>query len=272
MNKRILVTGSEGYIGKHLIKMMLSRGGYDITEFDKNSSNPEVRIDLAYDPIPYFDEPFHTVIHLAAYARVNESVKEPEKYYINNIFSTLNVLKSVEYSNFILASTGSAECLQSPYSISKKVCEDIVADFCKNKKYTVFRFYNVIGSDGFLPSNPDSLLFNLMQAEKNGYFTVFGTDYNTKDGSCVRDYVHVNEICNSLIEAIEKPNNSLENLGSGVGYTVKEMVDIYKKVNNVDFDVVYAPRRAGDAESNVLKNISFYMKKAYTIEKLLEKP
>jgi UDP-glucose 4-epimerase len=109
-----------------------------------------------------------------------------------------------------------------------------------------------------------------MNAEKTGVFNLFGGDYNTKDGSCVRDYTHVNEICYSVIEAIHKPTGGIENLGHGVGTTVKEMIEIYKRVNKCEFETISCPRREGDLEASVLPNPSTYMKSLYTIEELLK--
>jgi UDP-glucose 4-epimerase len=167
---------------------------------------------------------------------------------------------------------GSAAGMNSPYSISKKDAEEIVDQYCKENSlpFTIFRFYNVVGADGILPTNPDGLMWNLMNAEKTGVFNLFGDDYNTKDGSCVRDYTHVNEICYSVVEAIEGPTGQIENLGHGVGTTVKEMVEIYKRANNCDFKTIIVSRRAGDLESSVLPNPSKYMKNLYTIDELLK--
>jgi UDP-glucose 4-epimerase len=134
----------------------------------------------------------------------------------------------------------------------------------------MFRFYNVIGSSyGIQPTNPDGLMYNLMMAKDRGEFTIFGNDYDTPDGTCVRDYVHVMEICNALEQAIEKPANGLENLGHGVGKTVKDMVELYKIVNNTSFTVKYGPRRKGDAAVSVLDNPSTYMKHLYELKDLL---
>jgi UDP-glucose 4-epimerase len=148
-----------------------------------------------------------------------------------------------------------------------------VKEYCTTHRqipYTIFRFYNVIGSEGFAPTNPDGLMYNLIMAMQSKEFTVFGNDYETRDGTCVRDYVHVNEICDSLKQAIEKPSNSIECLGHGVGRTVTEIVDMFKKVNKCDFEVQLGPRRKGDIESSVLENISPYMKNLYTLEELLK--
>jgi UDP-glucose 4-epimerase len=113
-------------------------------------------------------------------------------------------------------------------------------------------------------------MWNLMNAEKTGVFNLFGDDYNTEDGSAVRDYTHVNEICNALEQAISTSTNQIENLGHGVGTTVKQMVELYKRVNNCEFKVQVCPRRAGDLERSVLDNPSQFMQKLYTIEKLLK--
>jgi len=260
---KLLVTGSEGYIGKHLLKLLENK--FDIDKLD---------LKLGVDIRKPFttNREYDTVIHLAALANVSKSTEYPEEYFTTNVSGTLNLLKSFSFKHFIFASTGSAVGLKSPYALSKRMAEIIVEDFCKkhNKDYTTFRFYNVTGSDGFPPTNPDSLFASLIDAEKTGVFYIYGNDYNTKDGTCVRDYTHVNEICKSIIKAIDKPANNLENLGHGSGTSVKEMVDIYKKINNVNFKVEFRPRRPGDMEYNVLDDVSSYMEKIYSIEHLLK--
>jgi UDP-glucose 4-epimerase len=114
-------------------------------------------------------------------------------------------------------------------------------------------------------------MYNLIKARDTKEFTIFGNDYeNSTDGTCIRDYVHVNEICDALIQAIEKPSNSVESLGHGVGYTVKEIVSLFQKVNDVDFEVKYGPRRKGDLAISVLEDVSPYMKNLYTMDELLK--
>jgi UDP-glucose 4-epimerase len=114
-------------------------------------------------------------------------------------------------------------------------------------------------------------MYNLMKARETGEFTVFGDDYEeSTDGTCVRDYVHVNEICDALKQAIEQPSNQIESLGHGVGYTVNEIVSLFQKVNDVDFEVTYGPKRKGDIPSSVLEDVSPYMKNLYTMEELLK--
>lgn len=269
--KKILITGNSGYIGSHLSKMLNEE--YEVYGLDivgpqfkiKKHYNLDVKSQLKVK------EEFDCIIHLAALVNVGESELEPTDYYMTNLFGTLNILQNIKTKNFIFASTGAAEKCESAYGVSKRATEDCIREFCQVNKvpFTTFRFYNVIGSDGFKPTNPDGLMYNLMQAPIKGEFTIFGTDYNTLDGTCIRDYVHVNEICHALKTAIEEPSNNLENLGHGVGHSVAEMVQIFESINNVKFFTLHGPRRKGDIEVSVLSNPSKYMKKLYTIQELL---
>lgn len=277
MNK-ILITGNAGYIGSHLTIMLSNNKEYEIYGFDK--SLPLIPV------VEHFQEniinkdsnwkasgiEFDCVIHLAAEVAVGRSVLDPTIYYLTNTLGTLHVLQKIKTKRFVIASTGAAQGLESPYGISKRAMEQIVDQHCKENSipFTIFRFYNVVGQDGISPTNPDGLFYSLIDAAKTGTFTLFGDDYNTKDGSCVRDYTHVNEICNAVSKAITQSTNGIENLGHGVGTTVKEMIEIFKKTNNCDFKVKVGPRRAGDLEISVLKNPSKFMEKMYTIEELLK--
>jgi UDP-glucose 4-epimerase len=273
--KKVLITGSSGYIGSHLAKMLMDTLKYDVHGLDIRE--PEQVMHRFYQQDinrPFvLDEEFDCVIHLAALVRVGESEVTPIKYYITNLNGTMNVVNKIKTKNFIFASTGAAQDCNSSYGISKRAAEDVVKEYCTTHRetpYTIFRFYNVIGTEGFAPTNPDGLMYNLMKASETGEFTVFGNDYNTSDGSCVRDYVHVNEICDALIQAIDKPSNSIECLGHGVGYTVKEIVNKFMEVNDIDINIVYGPRRKGDIASSVLDNVSHYMRNLYSIEDLLK--
>ena len=215
---------------------------------------------------------FRSVIHLAALVNVGESEQRPISYYITNLNGTMNVLNKVKAKHFIFASTGAAEGCASAYGISKRAAEDVVRSYTKmaDMDYTIFRFYNVIGSTVVPPTNTDGLMYNLMKAKESGEFTIFGNDYSESwDGTCVRDYVHVEEICHSLKLAIEKASNGVECLGHGVGHTVKEMAELFQKVNNCGFEVKYGPRRKGDLPSSVLEEVSPYMKNLFTFEELL---
>lgn len=273
--KKILITGNSGYIGSHLSDMLLKKGMYEIHGLDKKK--PQVDLTKHYyqdirEEKWHMADSYDCVIHLAAEVAVGRSVTNPILYYTTNTQGTLNVLKNVKTNRFVHGSTGSAGPMNNPYGISKRGAEDIVRQFCTDNgiPYTTFRFYNVTGTGGYDPTNVDGLMWNLMNAQKTGIFNLFGDDYNTEDGSAVRDYTHVNEICNALIQTIETSTNQIENLGHGVGTTVKQMINLYKTINNCTFEVNVCPRREGDLERSVLDNPSRFMQKLYTIEDLLK--
>lgn len=272
--KKVLITGNSGYIGSHLSKLL--EGDYELYGLDLQNPRHPVTKHFKHDirqNIPASKIEFDTIVHLAALVNVGESELKPTDYYMTNFIGTLNVLNTLKCNNFVFASTGAAEGTSSAYGTSKRAAEDCVREWCEYKKlpYTTFRFYNVIGSEGYAPTNPDGLFFNLIRAKHDGDFTIFGTDYDvSEDGSCVRDYVHVMEVCDAIKTAIEKPSNQIECLGHGVGYTVKEMVNIFCKVNDADFMIKSGPRRKGDLPSSVLEEVSPYMKQKYSIEDLLK--
>lgn len=275
--KKVLVTGCSGYIGSHLCKLLEKE--YEVHGLDIREPQHPVKEFYKIDINQPFssDEEYDAVIHLAALVNVGESEQIPTQYYQTNVFGTLNVLRYLKCANFIFASTGAAAMCESAYGISKRAAEDIVSEKRGELPYTTFRFYNVIGTSGFKPTNPDGLMYNLMKSAETREFTIFGGDYNTQDGTCVRDYVHVDEICYALKVAIEKPANKIECLGHGVGHTVKEMVDIFERVNekilyadNEDaIDIKIGPRRTGDVEYSVLEDVSNYLVHMYSIEDLL---
>ena len=275
--KKILITGNSGYIGSHLSKMLAD--SYEVYGLDINVPQTDrlkdwYNIDIR--KLFTIDQEFDAVIHLAALVNVGESEQQPISYYITNLNGTMNVINKIKTKNFIFASTGAAAGCESAYGISKRAAEDVVREYCtihNPKDYTIFRFYNVIGSDGFAPTNPDGLMYNLMNSKEKGEFTIFGNDYDTRDGTCIRDYVHVNEICDALRSAIEKPSNQIECLGHGVGYTVAELVNKFREVNNIpniNLLTKIGPRRKGDLAVSVLDNVSPFMKKLYTLEQLLK--
>jgi UDP-glucose 4-epimerase len=268
---KILITGNSGYIGSHLCDLLKEHDVYGL--------------DIVKPIIPVMDfynlditsnwqlpQEFDCVIHLAAIVKVGESEIDPINYYLTNVLGTINVLKQIKTKNFIFASTGVAEKCINPYGISKRAAEDCVTQFCRdnNIAYTTFRFYNVIGGSVAGPTNPDGLFYRLIEATKTGKFSIYGGDYNTLDGTAVRDYVHVDEICHAIKLAVTNPTNGIENLGHGLGKTVKEIVQLFKTTNNVEFDVKVVGRRAGDLEQSVLDNPSAYMKKMFSFEELLK--
>lgn len=273
--KKVLVTGSSGYIGSHLCKMLAGR--YEIHGLDVVDPIVPVHKFYKVDINTQFDmnqfPEYDAVIHLAALVNVGKSEQIPIMYYITNLNGTMNVLNRIPAKNFVFASTGQAHLCINPYSISKRAAEDVVVEYCttiKQKPYTMFRFYNVLGTDGIKPTNPDGLMSALIRAMNTGVFTIHGDDYDTPDGTCVRDYVHVNEICHALMMAIEEPANGLENLGHCAGKSVKDMVELFKIANNVDFRVEIGPRKKGDPAISVLTTPSRYMKELYELKDLLK--
>ena len=275
--KKVLITGNSGYIGSHLSKMLAD--SYEVYGLDINLPQTDCLKDwynIDIRKLFTIDQEFDAVIHLAALVNVGESEQQPISYYITNLNGTMNVINKIKTKNFIFASTGAAAGCESAYGISKRAAEDVVREYCtihNPKDYTIFRFYNVIGSDGFAPTNPDGLMYALMKSKEKGEFTIFGNDYDTRDGTCIRDYVHVNEICDALRSAIEKPSNQIECLGHGVGYTVAELVNKFREVNNIpniNLLTKIGPRRKGDLAVSVLDNVSPFMKKLYTLEQLLK--
>jgi len=280
--KKVLVTGCSGYIGSHLCKWL--ENDYEVYGLDINEPQHPVKEFFKIDINQNFktDREFDAVVHLAALVKVNESEERPIFYYITNLNGTMNVVNKIPCKNFIFASTGAAALCNNPYGISKRAAEDVVREYCTQHRptpYTIFRFYNVIGSSGYSPTNPDGLMYNLMKSEVTREFTIFGNDYDTTDGTCIRDYVHVDEICEAIRIAIEHPANQIECLGHGVGYSVGQMFEIFKDVNKerleqVDAPILrkIAPKRKGDAPISVLKDVSPYMKNLYSIEGLLKLP
>ena len=189
--KKVLVTGSEGYIGKHLVKML--ENNYDVYKLDLVDPTNSIDIRKSININIEFD----TVIHLAALVNVSKSTKFPLEYHDTNVNGTVNCLRDLQYKNFVFASTGSAAGLASPYAISKKMAELIVEDYCRknNKNYTMFRFYNVTGVDGFPPTNPDGLMASLIRAQTEGIFYVYGGDEFLPD-FFENNFCSVTNICN----------------------------------------------------------------------------
>jgi len=272
--KSVLITGSSGYIGSHLTKLLHEQGyevlGLDINEPQYTGTTGLLPVHKTLDirnRLTAHYEKVDCIVHLAALVQVGESNNYPSIYYSTNTIGTLKTL-SIPHDNFILASTGCAPQCASPYAMSKLAAEQIVQELEQNA-YTIFRFYNVIGTSGFESRNPDGLMSQLIKAKDTGSFTIYGTDYSTRDGTAIRDYVHVDEICQAILKAIEEPANGVENLGHGTGYSVREIVDQFQRSNSCSFEVLSGPRRAGDLESSVLDTPSQYMKKLYEIDRLL---
>ena len=283
MSKKILVTGSSGYIGQHLC-LYLCKMGYIVTGVDRYDIGGVGCHTFVHQNILDTNDiqgHYDAVVHLAALVQVNGGQKAPMEYYRNNVVGTMNMLERISYDNFIFAST-----CQAPenhvYGTSKSIGESIIRQYCglNNKPYTVFRFGNVIGSAGYAPTNTDGLMYNLIKAKSTGVFYLYGNDYDTIDGTAERDYIHVIEVCHSIQKAIERPScvpdaeiqPFYEYLGHGHYYTVKQCVDAFKKANKCDFEVIVEPRRKGDPDKLISPmSISPYMPpNVYTLNYMMK--
>ncbi len=282
----ILVVGGAGYIGSHINKM-LYRKGYDTVVYDNLVYGHKEAVkwgvleegDLA--DTERLEEVFskydiEAVFHFAAYAYVGESVTNPSKYYHNNVANTLNLLDvmvkhNVKYIIFssTCATYGEPEIMPitedmqqnpiNPYGASKWMVERILADYKKayDISYCCLRYFNAAGADpeGEIGEShtPETHLIPLVLAAAAGdreNIKVFGTDYETRDGSCVRDYIHVTDLADAHIKAMDYLKQGGEstcmNLGNCTGNSVLEVIEVARKVTGKDVPVVMDSRRPGD--------------------------
>lgn len=284
--KNILVIGGAGYIGSHMVRM-LAKQGYSPVVFDNLSKGHREAVanypfelgdlgDKARLTDVFKKYGIEAVMHFAAFAEVGESVKEPSKYYHNNVAKVLDLLDALvenDIKYFVFSSTAATfgEPIRpkideshpqnpiNPYGNTKLMVEKILADFdtAYGLKATALRYFNASGADdsGEIGEshNPETHLIPIVlqaAAGKRASIKMFGTDYPTPDGTCVRDYVHVNDLARAHILALEKmfKDNVSErfNLGSGNGFSVAEIVKEAKRITGIDFTVEKAPRRDGD--------------------------
>jgi UDP-glucose 4-epimerase len=274
---KVLITGVTGYIGSHLAKILHSRG-YHITGLDKNwEQNPVQKYCeriLIKDVLNYImDEEYDAVVHLAGLIQVEESVRRPSIYYGTNLGSTQKLLSQIGHdTHFIFASTAGAFDPVNPYARSKIAAEDIIKERADN--YTIFRFFNVAGSDGvnMQVGRSSHLIRRAAEAaaDKRLNLTIFGEDYDTPDGTCIRDYIHVVDLATAIADTLETGpfNSPYECIGSGKGYSVKEVVDAMKKVTGKDFKVEYGTRRDGDPAKLAIDNQFSLLKPIHTLEQM----
>jgi len=278
-NKTVLVTGGYGYIGSHAIKA-LAEAGLTVDSMDCRQSPNDIKKyirqdrmrDIAKSDLYEYWGSYDYVIHLAGLISVEESVKYPWLYFKNNILGTKNIIDKIETDNIIFASTAAAFNPNSPYATSKIAGEQLIKATKKN--YTIFRFFNVAGNNGEFRQIGQSTHLIRIAAEtaagKRQFMTVNGTDWNTRDGTCVRDYVHVMDLVDCIVKAVEVPaNTDYECIGSGIGYTVNEVIDVMKDVSGKNFKVVESNRRSGDtAEVLIPEQKSKYFYGNRTLEQM----
>ncbi|MGV6849162.1 MAG: UDP-glucose 4-epimerase GalE [Marinibacterium sp.] len=284
---RILVTGGAGYVGSHACKA-LARAGFEPVTFDSLVTGwrdavkfgPFEQGDLLdkarvaevfarYQPV--------AVMHFAAISQVGEAMKEPGRYWRNNVLGSLNLVEAAVKSgcrNFVFSSTCATygdhdnvvldeDTPQMPinaYGASKRAIEDVLRDFdaAHGLSHVIFRYFNVAGGDpdGEIGEfhRPETHLIPLMLDAVDGKrdaLTVFGTDYDTPDGTCIRDYVHACDLVDAHVLGLkwlqDGKGSRVFNLGTGTGFSVREVIDEARAVTNRPVPYNEGPRRAGDA-------------------------
>lgn len=285
----ILVTGGGGYIGSHTVKL-LTQAGYDVIIVDNLVYGHQDLVETVLNVkliigdlgdrqlLDTIFQEYHitAVIHFAAYTYVGESVTNPAKYYRNNVASSLNLLEAMQSAgvkNIVFSSTcatyGTPQKIPltedhpqhpiNPYGTSKLMVEMMLKDFSNayNLNFVAFRYFNAAGADmtGKLGEdhNPETHLIPLVLLTalgKRDAITIFGTDYPTEDGTCIRDYIHVEDLSSAHILGLEYLLNGGKsdffNLGNGNGFSVKEVIETAQKITGIEIKIIIGDRRLGD--------------------------
>jgi UDP-glucose 4-epimerase len=284
---KIFIIGGAGYIGSHMVKIA-HKAGYEVVTLDNLSTGHQDAVlygKFEYCNILNSEELSRlfkkhkpdAVMHFSAYSLVGESMKDPYKYYNNNVSGTLSLLKAMIDNNcmkFIFSSSaaifGNPEYTPideahpkhpiNPYGKSKLMVEEILKDFesAYGLKYVSFRYFNAASHDpeGVLSErhDPETHLLPIIMQAANGQrdsVSIFGNNYDTKDGTCVRDYIHVNDLANAHLKGLDYLNQSKSssvelNLGNGNGFSVKEVIQQVKHITGKSFVVMVEGRRDGD--------------------------
>lgn len=312
---KVLVIGGAGYIGSHVVKELMAKG-HEVTVFDNLSSgliqnlfkkNEFIAGDILHpeDLDKAFARGFDAFIHLAAFKAAGESMIFPEKYSINNINGTLNILNAAVAHNCLnMVFSSSAATFGEPqylpidenhpknpenyYGFTKLKIEEFMGwyDKLKNLKFAALRYFNAAGYDPEgviygLERNPANLLPVMMEVAcgKRDKLKVFGSDYDTRDGTCIRDYIHVTDLASAHVLALEyiaRNKKSLTlNLGTGNGITVTEMLEATRRITGKEIPAEYVGRRAGDpaqltASSKLAKEVLGWEPKYSDVDTLIK--
>ena len=283
---RILVVGGAGFIGSHMMKTLV-KAGHEAVAFDNLSTGHADAViygDLVEGDLAKLDQikdvlvngHFDGVMHFASNIEVGESVTNPRKYYTNNVTNALNLIHAMMdqgLDNLIFSSTAAVygtpdytaidedhPCRPiNPYGKTKHMIESILSDYRDAYGFasTALRYFNAAGADpdGELGERhePESHLIPLVIQAALGQrsdIRIYGTDYDTRDGTCIRDYVHVTDLCDAHLLAMDQLlrgfHGSVYNLGNGAGFSVREVIETVREVSGRDFVVTETNRRAGD--------------------------
>ena len=321
---KVLVTGGAGYIGSHMVRT-LGEQGHDVVVYDNLSTGYRESVlfgrlvvgdlaDVATFDALFSDEKFDAVAHFAAHIVVDESVREPIKYYRNNFVNALNLIETCvrhKVDRFIFSSTAAVYGIPdrvpvtegalllpiNPYGASKRMVEQVLQDVshASGLRYVALRYFNVAGADphariGQKYKDATHLITVSLRAALGlrKELKVFGTDYETPDGTCIRDYIHVDDLIDAHVLALDHLSRGGEsrifNCGYGHGYSVKEVVKEVKDVTGIDFPVKETDRREGDppalvADSSLIRkelgwkprydDLAFIIRTAWEWEKKL---
>lgn len=283
---KVLVVGGAGYIGSHMVLMLLDRG-HEPVVFDNLSSGSRESVlggtfiegdlgDASALEALFAAHRFDGVMHFASFIQVGESVREPAKYYRNNVANTLELLDAMRRhgaGNFIFSSTaaifGEPDYVPiderhprrpiNPYGFSKFAVEQVLADYdhAYSLRSTCLRYFNAAGADPEARlgerHEPETHLIPLVLQTASGrrpHIDVFGQDYDTPDGTCIRDYIHIVDLCEAHLLALDRLRagaaSAAYNLGNGNGFSVNEVIETSQRVAGTPIATKFTARRAGD--------------------------
>lgn len=312
---KLLVTGGAGYIGSHTVKALLE-AGHEVIVLDNFSRGHKdaipkqvkfVELDIADAQVESLlqEEEIEGIIHFAAHSQVGESMVNPAIYYDNNVVGSYRLIEAAHKAgvkHIVFSSTAAVygEPNQIPiteqaqlqptnvYGRTKLIIEQMLQDYSSiyGMTHVILRYFNAAGADpsGLIGEDhtPETHLIPLVLAAAQGKrkdITVFGTDYDTEDGTCVRDYIHVNDLASAHVLAMEylRDGGSSEvfNLGSGHGFSVNAIIETAKKITGIDFAVNYGERRAGDpsiliASSDKIKKVLHWKPQFSDVEHVIK--